>query len=126
MYDVTMIAYRAKMAQAVGSGTPVPRIATVLVGSAGVDAQGNPLVPTNNESGVYQQVLSKAPKSVTYPTTTSVQITVEVLPTDLPAGTAINEIGLVDSTGTFAEHTTFYTKNTDGTTTMELSATMQL
>lgn len=126
MYDVTMSAYRAKIAQAVGSGTALPKITTVVIGTGGVDANGNPIQPADGETHLYNQVLSKPPSSVTYPSSTQVQFTVTINPGDLPAGTKINEIGLIDSAGTFAEHSTFYTKQTDGTTTMTLSVTLQL
>lgn len=128
MPDQTMSAYRSKIAQAIGSGTALPDIVTVVIGSGGVNASGIPITPVDGETQLYDQVLSKTGGLVTvsYPSPTQVEFSVTVEPTDLPAGTDINEIGLVDSTGTFAEHSTFYSKQTDGETTMTLQAILEL
>lgn len=126
MYDLTMSAYRAKMAQAAGNGTAVPKIATIVVGKGGVDSNGNPIQPKDGETALYNQVLSKAAGTPTFPSSTQVQFSITINPGDLPSNTPISEIGLIDSAGTFAEHSTFTVKNTDGTTTMNLQVTMQL
>ena len=126
MYDLTMSVYRAKLAQAVGNGTVVPKIATIVAGTGGVDANGNPIQPQDGEFALYNQVISKPAGTPVYVTSTQVQFELDINPGDLPAGTKINEIGLIDASGTFAEHSTFYTKQTDGTTTMKLQVVMQL
>lgn len=126
MYDLTMSAYRAKMAQAIGGTKAVPKIATFVVGTGGVDANGNPIAPVDGETKLYNQVLSKPVTGPVYPTATSVQFSVEIDPADLPVKTPICEMGLIDAEGTFVYHGTFYVKNTDGTTTMPLTATLQL
>lgn len=128
MPDQTMSVYRQKIGQAVGSGVALPKIVTVVIGTGGVASNGLPITPQDGETQLYNQVLAKTGGAVTvsYPSTTQVEFSVTVAPTDLPAGTAISEIGLVDSSGTFAEHSTFYPKQTDGETTMTLQAILQL
>ncbi len=126
MYDVTSNAYRAKMAQAVAGTGTLPPITTIVVGTGGLDANGNPIVPPGTEAGLYHQVLSKAAPAPTFPTLTTAQFTLTINPADLPANTQINEAGLIASDGTFAEHSTFYSKATDGTTTLTVQVQMQL
>ena len=125
-YDVTSDAYRAKLAQAVGSGAPVPKIATVVVGTGGQDQAGERKVPLGTDTSLFTQVLSKPTGAPTYPTPTSAQFTITINPGDLPANTKINEAGLIDNSGSFAAHSTFYAKATDGTTTMTINVAMQL
>lgn len=122
--DVSNQAYRAKLAQAV-TGVALPAIATIVVGSGGVDGSGNPLSPPGTETGLYNQVLSKAAGTPTLISSTCVQYTITINPADLPAGTNINEVGLKDSTGTLVTHSTFNSKQTDGSTTMTINAQMQ-
>lgn len=122
--DVSNQAYRAKLAQAV-TGVALPAITTIVVGSGGVDGNGNPLSPSGTETGLYNQVLSKPAGTPTFVSSTLVQYTMTINPSDLPAGTPINEVGLKDSTGTLVTHSCFYSKNTDGTTTMTINAEMQ-
>lgn len=122
--DVSNQAYRAKLAQAI-TGLALPPITTIMVGTGGVDGSGNPLSPSGTETGLYNQVLSKPAGTPTFISSTLVQYTITINPTDLPAGTPINEVGLKDSAGTLAEHSTFYSKQTDGSTTMTINAQMQ-
>lgn len=122
--DVSNQAYRSKLAQAI-TGVTLPAIATIMIGTGGVDGNGNPLSPSGTETGLYNQVLSKPAGTPTFISSTMVHYTITINPTDLPAGTPINEVGLKDSAGTLATHSTFYSKNTDGTTAMTINAQMQ-
>lgn len=125
MYDVTTTAYRQKVAQAVAAAITLPIVSTMVFGTGGVDANGNPLQPTGAESALYNQVLSKGALTVSYPTTTSVRFTGTINPTDLAANTNINEIGLKDNGGNLVAHSCFTSKPTDGTTTMTFNIDLQ-
>jgi hypothetical protein len=125
MYDVTTNVYRQKISQAVAGAIALPTISTVVIGTGGVDGSGDPLTPAATDTGLYHQVLSKPVSGVTYPTSTSVQFSITVNPNDLPANTPINEIGLFDNAGDFVTHSTFYSKATDGSTTMTFNVQLQ-
>lgn len=118
MYDVVTNYYRQKIAQASAGTATLPVITTIVVGTGGTDANGNPLQPSGSDTSLYNQVLSKATSAPAFPSQTSAQFSITVNPADLPSGNHINEIGLKDSTGALVAKSTFYDKITDGTTTM--------
>jgi|SRR5579875_674121 len=127
MFDITTDYYRQVIAKAVsGNGNTLTTASTIAVGTGGVDANGNPLTPASTDTGLYREVLRKNISSaqISYPASNQAQFSITVNPNDLPANTQINEIGVFDNAGKLMTKSTFYSKATDGSTTMVFNVAM--
>ncbi len=92
-----------------GAITELPKIASIAVGDGGVDASGEPVPPTETQTGLKHQLGVYPLDSVTYPAETTAQY-VATIPKDDLVGAKISELALVDEAGNVCAIRTTYVK----------------
>lgn len=91
---------------------PLAAITHIALGDAGVDAQGEPLDPTEAQTALNNEVARYPVDGVSYPVDTTARYTVTIPKADL-AGKKLTEAALVDSDGDLAAIKNFYVKQKD-------------
>lgn len=95
-----------------GAITTMPAITHIAFGGGGVDANGNPVTPSETQTALKQEITRYPIDGVTYPIDTTARYTVTIPKEDLP-GEKISEAALVDSSGALAAIKTMYVKQKD-------------
>ncbi len=91
---------------------PLAVITHVAFGSGGVNVSGEPIVPTETQTALNNELARYEVESVTYPDETTARYAVTI-PKDALVGKEINEAALVDSDGDLVAIKTMYTKKKD-------------
>lgn len=94
-----------------GQIASVPKITHIAVGTGTA-------LPTANDISLQAEVVRKA-VTTTFPTATTVRYSVDILTTDVPAGTQITEAGLIDNNLKLLARMVFPAKATDATLRVE-------
>lgn len=95
-----------------GAIIAMPKITHIALGTGGVDANGEPLVPSETQTALNQQVGEYEIESVTYPVETTARYTITIPENEL-VGEAISEVGLVDEQGNLCAVKNMYVKRKD-------------
>lgn len=94
---------------------PLDPITHIAFGSGGVDGNGEPLTPSEEQTALGAELYRYPVDSVSYPDETTVRYAVTI-PADEHAGDAISEAALVDSAGDLAAIKNMYVKRKDAGT----------
>jgi hypothetical protein len=107
---------RENLAKAHAGTAALPKVTNVVLGSGGVDANGNPKALTGAETTLFTQKISKV-ATQTFPTAYTSRYTITV-DADLDAlvGVNINEAGLIDANGALVAMKTFTNKGLESGT----------
>lgn len=95
-----------------GAIIAMPKITHIALGTGGVDANGEPLVPSETQTALNQQVGEYEIESVSYPVETTARYTITIPENEL-VGEAISEVGLVDEQGNLCAVKNMYVKRKD-------------
>lgn len=95
-----------------GAVEKIPKITHIAFGEGGVDEEGMPIAPTENQAGLNAEFCRYAVEKVSYPIETTVRYTLTI-PKIEQAGKCFNEAGLVDEEGVVCAIKTMYTKQKD-------------
>ena len=95
-----------------GAIIAMPKITHIALGTGGVDANGEPLVPSETQTALNQQVGEYEIESVSYPVETTSRYTITIPENEL-VGEAISEVGLVDEQGNLCAVKNMYVKRKD-------------
>lgn len=91
----------------------IPKITHIAFGDQGVDTDGQPLTPTEDQQALHHEVGRYEIDGVTNPAETTNRYTVTVPEDDL-VGLSISEMALIDAAGVFAAVKNFLPKGKDG------------
>lgn len=95
-----------------GAVTTIPKITHIAFGDQGVDSDGQPLTPTEEQQALHNEVGRYEIASVANPVETTNRYTVTI-PGDALNGVNISEMALVDADGVFAAVKNFLPKGKD-------------
>lgn len=95
-----------------GAAAALPPITQIAFGSGGVDSEGLPIPPSEQQIALTHEVARYPVESVTYPEETTARYSATIPKEDL-TNECINEAALIDSGGDAAAIKTFYTKQKD-------------
>ena len=97
-----------------GAASALAPITHVAFGDGGTDTNGNPLIPSGDQTTLNNEIAQYPISSVTYPLTppTTARYTVTIPAADLPSA-RISEAALVDSDGNLCAIKNFYVKGKD-------------
>lgn len=115
MPDTSVITkYRREILCKITSGniSSLAPITHIAFGSGGIDESGEPLVPSELQNALNNELARYPIDSVWYPENTTAQYTVTI-PEDALAGSKISEAALVDSSGNLCAIRNFYVKQKD-------------
>lgn len=96
-----------------GAVESIPKITHIAFGDQGVDGNGQPLQPTEDQQALHHEVGRYEIDGVTNPVETTNRYTVTVPEADL-VGLNLSEMALIDSDGVFAAVKNFLPKGKDG------------
>lgn len=96
-----------------GAVESIPKITHIAFGDQGVDTDGQPLTPTEDQQALHHEVGRYEIDGVTNPAETTNRYTVTVPENDL-VGLSISEMALIDAAGVFAAVKNFLPKGKDG------------
>ncbi len=96
-----------------GAVESIPKITHIAFGDQGVDGEGQPLQPTQEQQALRHEVGRYEIDSVTNPAETTNRYTVTIPEAGL-VGTNISEMALIDSEGVFAAVKNLLPKGKDG------------
>lgn len=113
-------AARQKLVKARAGDIVLPKIIGMAFGDGGVDAQGEPIPPSENQTGLTHELLRKAAIGHSYPTETSCEYVGTLLESELN-GKYISEIGLYDQDGDIVAIKTFLKKGKDDDVELDFS-----
>lgn len=94
---------------------PLDPITYIAFGSGGVDGNGEPLTPSEDQTTLKAELYRLPVGGISYPDDTTVRYTVTI-PADEHTGDAISEAALVDDNGDLAAIKNFYVKKKDAGT----------
>lgn len=94
---------------------PLDPITHIAFGSGGVDGDGEPLTPSEDQTTLNAELYRLPVGGISYPDDTTVRYAVTI-PADEHTGDAISEAALVDSKGDLAAVKTMYVKRKDAGT----------
>lgn len=94
---------------AISTLSPITHIA---FGTGGVDATGEPLIPTETQTALHSEVARYPIDAVVYPVDTTARYSVTIPKADL-AGEKLSEAALVDSAGALCAIKNMYVKQKD-------------
>ncbi len=95
---VITVAGRQKLVKARAGAITLPKIVGMAFGDGGVNAGGQVITPSTNQTALNHQLLRKPVDGYTFPTATSCRYTCTLDESEL-AGEAISELGLYDQDG---------------------------
>lgn len=104
---------RKKMVRARAGEEPLPKIVGMVFGSGGVDEGGTVIPPTEEQTGLKNELLRKTVSGHTFPEETTCRYSCTLTETEL-VGAEISEIGLYDEQGDVVCIKTFMRKGKDG------------
>ena len=96
-----------------GALESIPKITHIAFGDQGVDGNGQPLTPTEDQQALRHEVGRYEIDGVANPAETTNRYTVTVPENDL-VGLSISEMALIDADGVFAAVKNFLPKGKDG------------
>lgn len=109
---------RIKLAQiTAGEIDKIPKIAYMAFGSGGVDENGEPVTPSEEQTELNNEICRIPVSKVEFPTATTVKYTA-VLPQGKYTGEKFNEFALADEEGYLCAVQNTYTKQKDEDLTM--------
>lgn len=104
---------RIKLAQITsGAVSGIPKITHMAFGCGGVDKDGNPVMPSENQTELNNEICRVPVEKVEYPVPSAVKYTA-VLPEGQYTGEKFNEFALVDEEGNLCAVENTYTKQKD-------------
>lgn len=103
---------REKLCKAHAGDIVLPKITHMVLGSGGVDEQGEVKTPTGKETELHEQKIKKALSDHSFPIPTTCRYTMKLEKNEL-ANEYISEQGLVDSDGDLVAYKTFLPKGKD-------------
>lgn len=111
---VITVTARRKLCMAHAGDKALPIITRMAWGNGGIDGEGQPLLTTGEETGLYQELLSKEIESHTYVNEeqTTCRYTATLEAGEL-TGEEISEMGLYDAEGDLVAYRTFLRKGKD-------------
>lgn len=95
-----------------GAVSAIPAVTHIAFGDGGVDANGEPVVPSETQTALNHEIARYPIDKVEYPTDTTAQYTVTIPKGDL-IGEKISEAALVDRSGVLCAIKTMYVKQKD-------------
>lgn len=95
-----------------GAITALPKITHIVLGTGGVDENGEPLIPSDTQLTLNHQVGQYEIEPVTYPEETTARYAITVPEHEL-VGEKISEAGLVDEDGNLCAVKNMYVKQKD-------------
>lgn len=95
-----------------GAVSTIPKITHIAFGDGGLDASGNPKIPTETQTALSHEFCRYAVTSITYPVETTARYKV-VIPRGEQTGKQFNEMALVDNASKLCAIKTMYTKQKD-------------
>ena len=104
---------KKKMVEARAGISTLPRITKMAFGTGGVNSSGTVIDHTETQNALYQEVLRKDIDGYTVIDETKIRYACTIEAGDITAGTAISEVGLIDSAGDFVALKSFYAKGID-------------
>lgn len=111
--SVIMKARRKKLAEITsGKIISMPAITHVVFGTGGVETNGDPKQPNENQTALFNEVKRYPVDEITYPVETTARYTTSIPEIDL-IGVKISEVGLLDDEGTLCAMKTMYVKQKD-------------
>ena len=111
--SITTIARRTELAQATaGLIETVSKVTHMAFGDGGVDAQGEPVAPSIDQTGLTHEICRYPVELLDCDISTTSRYQV-VIPKAEQAGAKLNEVALVSATGTCCAIKTMYTKQKD-------------
>jgi len=105
---------RMKMAEASHSTGKIAKITHIALGSGGVDASGNVIVPLAENVALKNEVVRKPYTSTTKTSDTSYEYTIKLEEDEL-VGVFISEMALIDADGDVVAFSNFLAKGKDET-----------
>ena len=109
---IITVTARRKMVQARAGAISLPKIVGMVFGSGGVDASGNVIAPTEDQTELNHEIFRKEVSGYTFISETTCRYEC-VLSEPEMAGEYISEIGLYDEDGDIACIKTFTKKGKD-------------
>ena len=95
---------------------PLAPITQIAFGSGGAGEDGEPLIPSDTQTELKNEIERFEIDGVTYPAETTARYTVTI-PRDKHAGVSFSEASLVDSNGTLCDIKNMYPKRKDADVT---------
>ena len=89
---------RKKLAQARAGEITLPKVKGMVFGDGGIDADGNVLAPTENQSELRHELYRKVIDGYSFPSDTTCRYECTLTGSELP-GADISEVGLYDEEG---------------------------
>lgn len=109
---------RIKLAQITSGETEkIPKIAYMAFGNGGVDENGTPVMPSDEQTELNNEICRVPIYNVEFPVATTVKYTA-ILPQGQYTGEKFNEFALVDEDGNLCAIQNTYTKQKDEDLTM--------
>lgn len=96
-----------------GAVSTIAPVTHIAFGDGGLDAQGNPLQPTEKQTSLKHEIARYPVEGVANPSQTTARYTAVIPKGDL-AGESISEAALVDSDGALCAIKNMYAKRKDG------------
>ena len=110
---IITVTARKKMVQARAGAIVLPKIVGMVFGSGGVDASGNVIAPTEDQTELNHEIFRKEISGYTFISDTRCRYECDLTESEL-AGEYISEIGLYDADGDISCIKTFTKKGKDG------------
>ena len=95
-----------------GAITTLPKITHIALGTGGVNEDGEPLIPSDTQTALNNQVGQYEIEPVAYPEETTARYTITVPEHEL-VGEKISEAGLIDEVGNLCAIKNMYVKQKD-------------
>lgn len=95
-----------------GAITTLPKITHIALGTGGVNEDGEPLIPSDTQTSLNNQVGQYEIEPVAYPEETTARYTITVPEHEL-VGEKISEAGLIDEVGNLCAIKNMYVKQKD-------------
>lgn len=103
---------RENLVKARAGALTLPTIVGMAFGDGGVDEHGDPVPPTEGQTGLTHELLRKHVEGYTFPVATTCRYECKLLENEL-VGEYISEIGLYDTNGDIVGIKTFRSKGKD-------------
>lgn len=103
---------REKLCKAHAGDIALPKITHMVLGSGGVDPQGEVKTPTGTETALYEEKIKKTLSGHSFPIPTTCRYSMKLEKNEL-ANEYISEQGLIDAEGDLVAYKTFLPKGKD-------------
>lgn len=109
---IITVTAREKMVKARAGAITLPKIVGMVFGNGGVDASGNVIAPTEDQTALTSELYRKPVSGYTFPVATTCRYECTLTESEL-AGEDISEVGLYDEDGDIVCIKTFKAKGKD-------------